>query len=184
MRSRRSAGLMTPPPARRTNSSENSPLKTGSAQPVSVTSRSSARPRPRARRRPARRSPGCARRAARRPPPRRMRRCPETSVSPTPRSKIRARTRSSPSTRKNDTLVRFGNSSLCSIGGPMRRQVQLLEPVADLDHALRVADADVLELELAPVRDHRRRARRRRRRGSRRSAGSRAPSRPCTCAAR
>ena len=44
---------------------------------------------------------------------------PEASVSPTPRSKIRARTRPSPSTRKNDTLVRFGNSSLCSIGGPI-----------------------------------------------------------------
>ena len=40
MRSRRSAGLMTRAPASATNSSENSPLKTGSAHPVSVTSRS------------------------------------------------------------------------------------------------------------------------------------------------
>ena len=51
----------------------------------------------------------------------------------------------------NATFVRFGNSSLCSIGGPSAREVELLELVADLDHALRVADADVLELELAAV---------------------------------
>ncbi len=43
---------------------------------------------------------------------------PEESVSPTPRSKIRARTRL-PSTRKKETLVRFGKSSWASIGGPI-----------------------------------------------------------------
>ena len=43
---------------------------------------------------------------------------PEDSVSPTPRSKIRALT-VEPSILMNETLVRFGNSSLCSISGPI-----------------------------------------------------------------
>ncbi len=43
---------------------------------------------------------------------------PEESVSPTPRSKIRALTRL-PSTRKKETLVRFGNSSWHSTSGPI-----------------------------------------------------------------
>ncbi len=43
---------------------------------------------------------------------------PEDIVSPTPRSKIRARMASPDSRRQNDTLVRLGNSSWCSIGGP------------------------------------------------------------------
>ena len=53
----------------------------------------------------------------------------------------------------NETLVRFGNSSvLASIAGPIAAQVELLDLVADLDHALRVADVDVLEAPLAPAR--------------------------------
>ena len=51
------------------------------------------RRRPPARRRRAARSPASRRRAARGRPRRRRRRCPRTSVSPTPRSKIRARMR-------------------------------------------------------------------------------------------
>ena len=43
---------------------------------------------------------------------------PEESVSPTPRSKIRARTRL-PSISRKETLVRFGNSSWPSIPGPI-----------------------------------------------------------------
>ena len=51
----------------------------------------------------------------------------------------------------NETLVRFGNSSVFdSIARPDRGQVELLDLVADLDHALRVADVDVLEAPLAP----------------------------------
>ena len=74
---------------------------------------------------------------------------PEESVSPTPRSKIRARTRE-PSTRMNETLVRFGKQLGVALDRrPDRRQVELLELVADLDHALRVADVDVLEAPLA-----------------------------------
>ena len=43
---------------------------------------------------------------------------PEDIVSPTPRSKMRARMESSPVRRQNDTLVRRGNSSWLSISGP------------------------------------------------------------------
>ena len=43
---------------------------------------------------------------------------PEESVSPTPRSKIRART-VEPSTRVNETLVRLGKGSPASIAGPI-----------------------------------------------------------------
>ena len=43
---------------------------------------------------------------------------PEDSVSPTPRSKIRALT-VEPWRRVNETLVRFGNSRLRSISGPI-----------------------------------------------------------------
>ena len=43
---------------------------------------------------------------------------PEESVSPTPRSKIRALTRS-PSIARNETFVRFGNISWPSIPGPI-----------------------------------------------------------------
>ena len=43
---------------------------------------------------------------------------PEESVSPTPRSKIRARTRL-PSIARKETLVRLGNSSWPSISGPI-----------------------------------------------------------------
>ena len=43
---------------------------------------------------------------------------PDDIVSPAPRSKIRAVISRSPSRRQNDTFVRFGNSSLASIGGP------------------------------------------------------------------
>ena len=79
---------------------------------------------------------------------------PDESVSPTPRSKIRARTCVLGRRRRmNDTFVRFGNSSLCSIGGPERRRGRARSSSSpDLDHALRVADADVLELELPPRR--------------------------------
>ena len=50
---------------------------------------------------------------------------------------------------QKETLVRFGNSSLALDLRADRRQVELLELVADLDRALRVADRDVLELPLA-----------------------------------
>jgi hypothetical protein len=43
---------------------------------------------------------------------------PEESVSPTPRSKMRARTRL-PSTRRKETLVRLGKSSWPSMPGPI-----------------------------------------------------------------
>ena len=77
------------------------------------------RPRPRARRRRAQRSPGCPRRAARRPRPRRSRRC-RTPSSPPPRARRCARgSGRRPSRRQNDTFVRFGNSSLRSIAGPV-----------------------------------------------------------------
>ena len=39
-------------------------------------------------------------------------------VSPTPRSKIRARIRPGAATAYHDTFVRFGNSSWCSTSGP------------------------------------------------------------------
>ena len=46
-----------------------------------------------------------------------------------------------------ETLVRLGNSSWCSIAGPIARQVERRELalVGDADRALRVADLDVLE---------------------------------------
>ena len=75
---------------------------------------------------------------------------PEESVSPTPRSKIRARTRL-PSIARKETLVRLGKSSWPSISGPIALEVEVLELLADDDRALRVADRDVLELPLAPA---------------------------------
>ena len=44
---------------------------------------------------------------------------PDDSVSPTPRSKIRARITAGSSSHQNETFVRLGNSSLRSISGPM-----------------------------------------------------------------
>ena len=44
---------------------------------------------------------------------------PEDSVSPAPRSKMRARMVSGASSVQNDALVRFGKSGACSIVGPM-----------------------------------------------------------------
>ena len=77
---------------------------------------------------------------------------PDESVSPTPRSKIRARTRE-PSTEMNETLVRFGNSSVLRLDRrPDRGEVERLDLVAGLDHALRIADVDVLKAPLAPGR--------------------------------
>jgi hypothetical protein len=43
---------------------------------------------------------------------------PEASVSPTPRSKIRARMALGARAHQNDTFVRLGNSAARSIGGP------------------------------------------------------------------
>ena len=52
---------------------------------------------------------------------------PDESVSPTPRSKIRART-VEPSAAENETLVRLGNSCvLPSISGPIVAEVELLD---------------------------------------------------------
>ena len=91
--------------------------------------------------------------AAGRPRPRRRSApVPEESVSPTPRSKIRART-VEPSTRMNETLVRLGKARvLPSIAGPIAARSSSSTSLADLDHALRVADVDVLEGPLAPAR--------------------------------
>ena len=48
--------------------------------------------------------------------------------------------------------MRLGNSSvLASIAGPTAAQVEVVDLVADLDHALGVADVDVLEAPLAPA---------------------------------
>ena len=69
------------------------------------------------------------------------------SVSPTPRSKIRARTWCSESIRMNETFVRFGNSSAALDVGADAPQIEPLQVARSLDHALRVADAHVLELE-------------------------------------
>ena len=44
---------------------------------------------------------------------------PDDRVSPTPRSKIRARIASSPVSHQKETLVRFGNRGSCSISGPI-----------------------------------------------------------------
>ena len=139
-------------PASATNSSENSPLKTGSAQPVSVTSRSSAdvdlelaavqldgHRAARAAQHGGHRRAGCARSRRTASPPPRARRCAPARGH---------RRRPGRTTR----WCGSGNSSLCSIWGPIARQVQLLEPLADADRALRVADAHVLEGELAAVR--------------------------------
>ena len=46
--------------------------------------------------------------------------------------------------------MRLGKSSCASIGGPISREVELLQLVANDDRALRVADRDVLEVPLAP----------------------------------
>ena len=85
-------GFMPPPPAQRTNSSENSPSKTGSAQPVSVTSSSS----PTADLELAAVELDGHRAASRRaaPPPRRRRmRRSRTRASPPPRARRSARAR-------------------------------------------------------------------------------------------
>ena len=98
---------------------------------------------------------------------------PEESVSPTPRSKIRARIRprSRSSTRQKLTLVRFGKQPAAPLDRRAdRRQVELLETLVDLDRALRVADRDVLELALGARRRRSCRGRPRARRGSRRSS--------------
>ena len=44
---------------------------------------------------------------------------PDDCVSPTPRSKMRARMRSGASSVQNETLVRLGKRSAVSIGGPI-----------------------------------------------------------------
>ena len=44
---------------------------------------------------------------------------PDDCVSPTPRSKIRARMRSGSISVQNETFVRLGKRSACSIGGPI-----------------------------------------------------------------
>ena len=90
-------------------------------------------------------------RAGRPPPRRRWRRSPRRA-SPPPRARRSAPAPSEPSTRMNETLVRFGNSSLCSISGPIAARSSSSSSSPDLDHALRVADRDVLEAPLAPAR--------------------------------
>ena len=93
-------------------------------------------------------------------------RCPRRCVSPTPRSKIRARMRSGPELApERDVGAVAGTPASCSIAGPIAGEVERLElvGVGDADRALRVADLDVLE---APAR-----RRRRARRGRRRAAG-------------
>ena len=72
---------------------------------------------------------------------------PDDCVSPTPRSKIRARIASSPTGHQNDTFVRCGNRGSCSIARADRGQVERVElgDVRDPDRALRVAHVDVLE---------------------------------------
>ena len=105
------------------------------------------RPRPPAHRRRARPRSGLA-------PPRKavtaapLAPVPEESVSPTPRSKIRARTRL-PSIFRKETLVRFGNSSWPSISGPIATRSSSSSSSPTLDRALRVADRDVLEVPIA-----------------------------------
>ena len=84
----------------------------------------------------------------------------------------------------NATFVRFGKSSLRSIGGPELRQVEALELIARLDHALGVADVDVLELERAPGRPHRAAAVRSPGRKIGRRELARGPSRRCKCGRR
>ena len=51
----------------------------------------------------------------------------------------------------NETLVRFGNSSVSLDRRGRASQVQLLDLLARLDHALRVADRDMLEAPLRPA---------------------------------
>ena len=72
---------------------------------------------------------------------------PEDIVSPTPRSKMRARMRSGASSVQNETLVRFGKGVVVLDQRAELAQVERLELVAvgDADRALRVADRDVLE---------------------------------------
>ena len=78
---------------------------------------------------------------------------PDESVSPTPRSKIRARIAPGSSSHHHETFVRRGNSSWCSIARPDGGQVEALErrDVGDPDGALRVADLHVLEGPAPPV---------------------------------
>ena len=78
---------------------------------------------------------------------------PEDCVSPTPRSKIRARIVLGPVAVQNETFVRFGKRGSCSTGGPSTREVERLElgDVGDPDRALRVADRDVLEAAAADL---------------------------------
>ena len=72
---------------------------------------------------------------------------PLEAVSPTPRSKMRARMVASSSAVNQETLVRWGNCGSVSIGGPSDGEVQGLERrgVGDVDRRLRVADDEVLE---------------------------------------
>ena len=79
---------------------------------------------------------------------------PLAEVSPTPRSKIRARIVWGSRTANHDTFVRLGNSSWRLERRADRRQVkrgQLLL-VVDRDRALRVADLDVLKAPGSAVR--------------------------------
>ena len=72
---------------------------------------------------------------------------PLEAVSPTPRSKIRARMVASSSAVNQETLVRWGNWGSVSIGGPRSGEVQRLERrgVGDVDRRLGIADDEVLE---------------------------------------
>ncbi len=145
---------------------ESSPANTGSAPPVSRTSSSSARPRPqlaaveldrdRARRAAQDgRDRGAARAGAR------GQRLPHPALEdPRPHGASRR-------LRMNETLVRFGKQLAALDPGPDRAEVELLDPVAHLDHALRVADRDVLEGATPALPTPRCRARPRRPRGSR-----------------
>ncbi len=129
-----------------------SPLKTGTAQPVrstcsdSSTSTSS--------------SPPSSSTVTGESPPRRT--CataaphapvPDDSVSPAPRSKMRARIVVASSSVQNDVLVRLRNCGERSISGPSfcRSSSSSSSSVGDADRALRVADRDVLEV--APLDD-------------------------------
>ena len=74
---------------------------------------------------------------------------PLEAVSPTPRSKMRARMVASSSAVNHETLVRCGNCGSVSIGGPMaaRSSASRVARVGDVDRRLRVADDEVLEVE-------------------------------------
>ena len=137
-----------------TNSSENSPLKTGSAQPVSVTSRSGldldlelaaveldGERAARSAQHGGHGGPGCAGAGGERlPHPALEDARPHATVAVDPEERHVGAVR--------EQLAVLDRR-------PDRRQVEVLEALVDPDRALRVADADVLELELAAVRGHR-----------------------------